>query len=247
MIIHIQYLIALAVSCTCINAFASHSLELRFSRSRIGTLHTHSIATALYDKYTDKEDDIDWRAFRAQLVQSENSSSTNAEKSSHWAYDSGEYVEAGSIVISIPSSNPTCDDIDALTNQCYRKSIVLVLDVTNDYIQGIILNRPTNIRVGEGLKFMMHEESNDADVNSCLATISVDEWKVWFGGETLGPYSDSPHVMCLHSIQTELALDVSEIVVPGILVCAMIYVSAIDHDFMTFYSRILITQFMDIR
>ncbi|KAL3783979.1 hypothetical protein HJC23_013359 [Cyclotella cryptica] len=168
-------------------------------------------------------EDLDWRAFRAQLVRSEqhgNSSidQKNCNESTHWAYDSGDFVERGSVVISIPSSDPVADDIDALNNQCYRKSIVLVLDVKSDFIQGIILNRPTNIRVMEGMKFLCpgNAEGYENEIESCGGW-SPQQWKVWFGGEALGLYSDSPQVMCLHSVQTDLASRVSEVVLPSIL------------------------------
>jgi hypothetical protein len=169
-------------------------------------------------------DDVDWRAFRAQLVKSETSNneppSIDADTaSSHWAYDSGDFVEPGSVVISIPSSDPIADDIDALNNQCYRKCIVLVLEVKNDFIQGIILNRPTNICAVDGMKLVTPREENyDDNVLDSCADSPRSQWKVWFGGESFGPYSDSPQIMCLHSVQSNLALDVSNVVIPGILV-----------------------------
>ena len=43
-------------------------------------------------------------------------------------------------------------------------------------------------------------------------------WKVWFGGEAGGPYSDYPQVMCIHSITTQEAMAVSTAVLPGIFV-----------------------------
>ena len=169
------------------------------------------------DGWDGTEDDVDWRAFRAQLVQSESngSSTMNTEPSPHWAYDSGDFLERGSVVISLPSSDPIANDIDALNNQCYRKCIVLVLDISNDFIQGIILNRPTNIRVMDGMKFAISNVNEEVD--SCTDA-SGSQWKVWFGGEALGPYSDSPQVMCLHSVQTDFAMAVSKMVLPGIYV-----------------------------
>jgi hypothetical protein len=194
------------------------------TRTVVQHTNDHSaVARALSKKNTENdEDDVDWRAFRAQLVQSEttgNTPSAETDKSTHWVYDSGDFVESGSIVLSIPSSDPIANTIDALTNVCYRKSIVLVLDVKSDFIQGIILNRPTNIRVMEGMKFVKSKEKRDDD--SCSESYS-SQWKVWFGGEALGPYSDSPQVMCLHSVQTDLALDVSKVVLPGILVSVVL-------------------------
>ena len=188
--------------------------------------------------------DDDWREFRAQLVRSEketgdeSSSSYSTRKSSpgrgqledHWAYETGDFVERGSIVISVPSSNEILNDIDALNNVCYRKSIVLVLDVSPNFIQGIVLNRPTNIGVKEGMQFVQpgHGELFDDEMGSCLGDncdieekakpIQSARWKVWFGGEVCGPYSDYPQVMCLHSLTTESAIAASDMVLPGIFV-----------------------------
>ncbi|KAL7434877.1 hypothetical protein ACHAXH_006327 [Discostella pseudostelligera] len=187
--------------------------------------------------------DEDWREFRAQLVRSEkenegDESSSSKRKSSpgrekdedHWAYETGDFVERGSIVISVPSSNDILNDIDALNNVCYRKSIVLVLDVGPNFIQGIVLNRPTNIGVKEGMQFVQpgHGELFDNEMGFCLGDnceivekekpIQSARWKVWFGGEVGGPYSDYPQVMCLHSLTTDSAVDVSDVVLPGIFV-----------------------------
>ena len=200
----VQPLIALF---TCAQAFVLHQ-HTRYCNNYPTILSTNNNEEDIIE---DNEDDLDWRAFRANLVRSEQNGPLDANTdSSHWAYDSGDLIERGSIVISIPSCDPKSDDIDALNNQCYRKSIVLVLDVKPDFIQGIILNRPTNIRVVEGMKFVRPEEA--------YACGDGGRWKVWFGGEAAGLFSDIPRVMCLHSVQTELGLGVSEVVLPGILV-----------------------------
>ncbi|KAL9180208.1 hypothetical protein ACHAXT_008178 [Thalassiosira profunda] len=180
----------------------------------------------------------DWREFRAHLVQSESDDDTNApskrpdkEKGEeHWAFETGDFVERGSIVVSVPSSDAFLNDVDALNNICYRKSIVLVLDVGPNFIQGIVLNRPTNIGVREGMQFVQpgHGEVYEDELGACLGeNCDVDEggeihsaarWKVWFGGEVGGPYSDYPQVMCLHSVASESAAAVSDVVLPGIFV-----------------------------
>ncbi|KAL7529746.1 hypothetical protein ACHAXR_003134 [Thalassiosira sp. AJA248-18] len=179
--------------------------------------------------------DEDWRDFRAQLVRSENNNvdtpkPDKKKDEDHWAYETGDFVERGSVVISVPSSNKFLNDVDALNNICYRKSIVLVLDVGPNFIQGIVLNRPTNIGVKEGMQFVQpgHGEVFENDMGSCLGdNCEVDEdgapshsarWKVWFGGEVGGPYSDYPQVMCLHSLVTDSAMAVSQAVLPGIYV-----------------------------
>ncbi|KAL7464965.1 hypothetical protein ACHAXS_005296 [Conticribra weissflogii] len=179
--------------------------------------------------------EADWRAFRAKLVQNENKQDksiiseipTEDERSSapsHWAYDTDGFIERGSIVLSIPSIDPVANDIDALTNQCYRKAIVLVLDVKADFIQGIILNRPTNIGVKEGMKLVRpgHGELYENEIGSNVgkedmgAAPTPHRWKVWFGGEVGGPFSDRPRVLCLHSVTSDLGKNVSEEVLPGI-------------------------------
>ena len=162
----------------------------------------------------DVEDD--WRDFRAQLVRSEKADANTKQKEKqkqkddddvHWAYDSGDFVERGSVVLSVPSSNPFLDDVDSLNSICYRKSIVLVLDVNSKFIQGIVLNRPTAIGVKEGVDGMQfvqpgHGEVFENEIGLGDGSMSVPHrWKIWFGGEVGGPYSDYPQVMCLHSFR----------------------------------------------
>lgn len=191
----------------------------------------------------------DWRAFRAKLVQNEKeqderitseilNEDERATASSHWAYDTDGFIERGSIVLSIPSSDPIANDIDALTNQCYRKAIVLVLDVKSDFIQGIILNRPTNIGVKEGMKLVRpgHGEVYDNEIGSNVgeeetgAAIIPHRWKVWFGGEVGGPFSDRPRVSCLHSVTSNVGRNVSEEILPGILLTSFDGARAIIED-----------------
>ena len=182
-------------------------------------------------------EDEDWRAFRAQLVRSESNNNIEGSRitsfmgggddkeelpigSTRWAYDTGDFVERGSIVLSVPSSDAIANDIDALNNQCYRKCMVLVLDVRQDFIQGVILNRPTNIGVKEGMKFVRpgHGELFEDEIGFSSDGGAAHRWKVWFGGEVGGPYSDYPQMVCLHSVMTDLGKQLSEVVLPGILV-----------------------------
>ena len=173
----------------------------------------------------------DWRDFRAQLVRSEkddkNANKKQKEKQKlqddddddvHWAYDSGDFVERGSVVLSVPSSNPFLDDVDSLNSICYRKSIVLVLDVNSKFIQGIVLNRPTAIGVKEGVDGMQFVQPGHGEVFENEIGLGAHRWKIWFGGEVGGPYSDYPQVMCLHSVKTDIAKSVSDVVIPGIFV-----------------------------
>lgn len=178
----------------------------------------------------DENVEDDWRDFRAQLVRSENRDTITNPKDGeqdeeHWAYETGDFVERGSIVISVPSSCSFLDDVDSLNSICYRKSIVLVLDASANFIQGIVLNRPTNIGVKEGADGMMqfvqpgHGEMFENEIGLSLGGGTQNgphRWKIWFGGEVNGVYSDSPQVMCLHSVVSETAQSVSDVAIPGI-------------------------------
>ncbi|KAL7532165.1 hypothetical protein ACHAWF_004032 [Thalassiosira exigua] len=198
----------------------------------------------LGDDDDDGAADDDWREFRAQLVRSEGSSDDGGGRSGsddprHYAYETGDLVERGSIVISVPSVDPYLDDVDSLTNVCYRKSVVLVLDAAPDFVRGVMLNRPTDVGVKEGpddgtMRFVRpgRGEEYEDELGSCLgegceasedggpasaaATPRGARWKVWFGGEAGGPYSDDPHVVCLHSVETELAASLSDRILPGV-------------------------------
>lgn len=177
------------------------------------------------------EDNVedDWRDFRAQLVRSEKTDTTTNQNErdqdeEHWAYETGDFVERGSIVVSVPSSCSFLDDVDSLNSICYRKSIVLVLDTSTNFIQGIVLNRPTHIGVKEGTDGMQfvrpgHGEIFENEIGLGGGTHNPPHrWKIWFGGEVNGPYSDSPQVMCIHSIMTNMAKSVSHAVIPGIYI-----------------------------
>ena len=201
-------------------------------RHRLQQLIKLSVSTS---KIEEINNDEDWRDFRAQLVRSESNNgdddlSNNKKKdkqpsdNDHWAYDTGDFVERGSVILSIPSTNQYLDDIDILNNISYRKSIVLVLDVSPYFIQGIILNRPSNIGVKDGnevedglMQFVQpgHGEVYENEMGDCLGenceldygndgndiSGSAKRWKVWFGGEVNGPYSselfDCVHTSCV--------------------------------------------------
>ena len=182
-------------------------------------------------KLSKETNEDDWRDFRAQLVRSENKDSTSihpqdSQDEEHWAYETGDFVERGSVVLSVPSSCSFLDDVDSLNSICYRKSIVLVLEASAGFIQGIILNRPTNIGVKEGADGLMQfvQPGQGELFENEIGFLGGDthnpphRWKIWFGGEVNGVFSDNPQVMCLHSIPTEMARSFSDEVIPGIYI-----------------------------
>ena len=79
---------------------------------------------------------------------------------SQWAYDSGNIIEKGAIILGGAEQ----DFGFGLRQQYFHKAVILVLDHDeNTFTKGIILNRPS-------------EKMMSDDVNG-------KEWKVWFGGD----------------------------------------------------------------
>lgn len=212
-------------------------LSHRFSTSGGGRTPPERTVRGLASKDHDVPDRTldDWRDFRAALVSGESgsgqSSNNSGRNDEQWAYETGDYVERGSIVLSVPSSNAYLDTIDSLNNICYRKAIVLVLDAGSRFIKGIVLNRPTNVGVREGFDGNSMELCRPGhgelvvELGSCIGDgcdlqteeeVKSARWKVWFGGECGGLFSDDPQIICIHTIGTRLATSLSSEVLPGI-------------------------------
>jgi len=95
------------------------------------------LRTRLHSQMEDNEED--WRNFRAKLVmkyrQDSGSSSTvtNIDDSRSnvdgaWAYESGNAIEKGSIILSrAPDPDSSSDPESGLAQQFFHKSIILVL------------------------------------------------------------------------------------------------------------------------
>lgn len=79
----------------------------------------------------------------------------------------------------------------------------------NVYTKGIILNRPTNLLLSD-------DDFVNADGSPLEGSSQDNKWKVWFGGEVNGILSDDPEIICLHSLENELADQESYIVMKGI-------------------------------
>lgn len=161
----------------------------------------------------DKEKE-DWRDVRAKLIQQYRSeqraraswgddgesvnSTTATVTQTKWAYDSGDVIERGSLIVSHPVQDFACG---GLRQQYFHKCVVLVVkhhDGQHDFTKGVILNRPTQ--------------------RSRLKDKHNNEWTVWFSGDVQGLHSPNPDYTCLHRLKSPKALEMSLPVVKDIYV-----------------------------
>jgi putative AlgH/UPF0301 family transcriptional regulator len=188
--------------------------NIRFHRPQSGFL-VFSKADDGEDDYEDDEiflGDQDWRAFRAKLVMSSDSKSSQEEEivddfdvdgigslyndndfkltplhPSQWAYDSGMVIEQGAVILGGVEQ----DYGFGLRQQYFHKAAILVLDHDEKHFtKGIILNRPTDLT--------LTDELNDGV-----------KWKIWFGGDVQGLNSNSPDIVCLHSLKSDQVMRAS--------------------------------------
>ena len=161
----------------------------------------------------------DWRAFRAMLIQQESSLSSSAPAQqttsleddgaaadmTRWAYDAGMNIEVGTVLLSIP----TTDLCQALEQQYFHRCVVLVTHCNNENgIRGILLNRPT--------AFMYKAADDDY------------EWSLWFGGDMYENHiDDDEEIMCVHSLTSRQARDVSEPIERGLSHTTLVHARAL--------------------
>lgn len=155
----------------------------------------------------DSTDQEDWRDVRAKLVmqyrqerqQEQARDSTAASLSSSvsgptpknkWAYESGDVIETGSLIVSHPSQDFA---YGGLRQQYFYKSVVLVVEHTPSFTKGLILNRPTDQT--------MKDDHGEA-------------WAVWYGGDVQGIHSEEESLMCLHRLGNSNSQLVSELSTP---------------------------------
>mmetsp|Transcript_45024 Transcript_45024/g.109432 ORF Transcript_45024/g.109432 Transcript_45024/m.109432 type:complete len:553 (-) Transcript_45024:1508-3166(-) len=105
---------------------------------------------------------------------------------SQWAYHSGDVIEQGAVILGGVEQ----DFGFGLRQQYFHKTAILVLDHSNVFTKGIILNRPTDLTLED-------------DVNPGL------QWRVWFGGDVQGMHDNHPEIVCLHSLKHERATKAS--------------------------------------
>jgi len=175
-------------------------------------------STSLLSAMSDGKDDEDWRDFRAKLIMSyrdpdvttanncTTSSSTNTSynnhsktQDSHWAYESGDAIEVGSIILACPEQ----DFGYGLRQHYFHKSIVLVTyHDERSFTKGIILNRPTDLIFGD-------EDLCNADGSPLEDTQPGRKWRTMYGGEVRGLESDDPEQHVLHCLNSTAAKEVS--------------------------------------
>ena len=113
---------------------------------------------------------------------------------SQWAYDSGDVVEQGAIILGGVEQKFGF----GLRQQYFHKAAILVLDHDeNTFTKGIILNRPTDLFLED-------------DINEGV------KWRVWFGGDVQGLHSTNPDIVCLHSLKDEKSTKASIMVMKDI-------------------------------
>jgi len=162
-------------------------------------------------------------------------------KPSSWLYDTGLLIEKGSIVLSRVESTRACPDLD----QPYlHKCVVLLVEHKQDEVtQGIILNRPTDLRLDRHGTVTYRYDSEDNTLRleefneEYKSARKNEEWRMFFGGEidTLQhdddeeeeveleyfdrydhDHDDETVIVCLHNISSPSALQVSETILPGV-------------------------------
>lgn len=105
---------------------------------------------------------------------------------SQWAYDSGDVIEQGAVILGGVEQEFGF----GLRQQYFHKAAILVLDHSETFTKGIILNRPTDLTLED-------------DINPGV------KWRVWFGGDVEGLNARHPDIVCLHSLKIPKATKAS--------------------------------------
>lgn len=83
-----------------------------------------------------------------------------------------------------------------------------------EFTKGIILNRPTNLFLGDE-DFL--DEDDEPYFKAGDENRTENSWRIWYGGDVRNLYSDDTEIICLHSIDTELARNVSEVLLNNVM------------------------------
>ena len=103
-----------------------------------------------------------------------------SNSSATWAYDAGDAIEAGNLIISKVEQ----DFGYGIRQQYFHKSVILILYHDCSFTKGILLNRPNWTT--------LQDEKNYS-------------WPIEFGGEVQGLSSNTPQLVCLHRLSEPMA------------------------------------------
>lgn len=145
--------------------------------------------------------EVDWRAFRAQLVRQEMAPGKEEKNTTEgWAYATP-LIEQGSILLSAPN------DHFAIHQQYFHKNVIFLVEHQDHFTKGVILNRPT--------AFSTHDL--DAAVEDFMEE-GVDDWNVWCGGDCQGINDRGTRHAVEYSVLHGLdhLAGESQVVIPGV-------------------------------
>ena len=168
----------------------------------------------------DNEEEQDWRTFRARLVQNgipslddntntnantnnANNNDTDASSHHYYAYESTPLVEVGTILVSIP----TTDLCQALEQQYWHRSVVLVTQVCQDTVKGELETTVPDNELAQGknrgrwsYRGVLLNRFTDLEFDG---ENGKDGWSIHRGGDLLGLDSDGQtQLTCLHHLGT---------------------------------------------
>lgn len=164
-----------------------HSREHQLSQRQIATRLPRRAEPVLAES-----EEGDWRDFRARLVAQEQGDSEGSADKDGFAFECP-LIEQGSVIMGGTKMSYGF----ALRQQYFHKTVILLLHHDDRYTQGIMLNRPS--------------------------AREIDGWRVWCGGDVAtGDFfkvfnrGDPGSIICLHSLDNEIAVKVSTEVIKGI-------------------------------
>mmetsp|Transcript_19595 Transcript_19595/g.28387 ORF Transcript_19595/g.28387 Transcript_19595/m.28387 type:complete len:711 (+) Transcript_19595:123-2255(+) len=163
---------------------------------------------------TTTEDEM--TASSSTSTKSSSSTSSKSSLNQGWAYDSGKIIEKGSIILSRAAQGFGF----GLRQQYFHKCVILVtFHEENTFTKGIILNRPTDLILTDD-DFV--KDDGITPLDDCN---EENAWRMWFGGDVAGMAGHGgqhgsadvdPETICLHSLTSDAADEVSEKVIKDI-------------------------------
>eukprot|EP00536_Pseudo-nitzschia_multiseries_P003839 jgi/Psemu1/8665/gm1.8665_g len=117
------------------------------------------------------------------------SSAKTTKANNRWAYDAGDLIEVGSLIVSHPSQ-----DWRGLQKQHFHKCIILVIEHSREGTKGIILNRKLQLQGTNG------DNDNNNNNNNNDDNDNKNNWNSYFGGNTQGMGSEDESLGCLYRL-----------------------------------------------